>query len=706
MSAPCQWRTVLRGFGALTPRAGSSPIEAEPGDGPATATSGAQRQQQNRPSGPHIERASFGPLLRRGRWDARRIAVIAVSVVAFGAAFAVPFVTSAPPQRGSGLAAEVGYADFSYQANGVSAPTGVKPETSKLWFSHGAWWAVMFRSARDAYVVNKLDVSHQQWVDTGVVVDDRNVARADVLWDGTHLYVLSGGTDAASTKHAAVVSRMSFDEGAERWSVDPGYPVRLTDTGAETFGIDRDDTGTVWVAYTQKRSVYVTHSLASDRDWVAPYVVPLPEAANLTSDDIAVPVGYDGHVGIMWSDQTDGSMYFASHANGGPDREWSLSTAIQGPALADDHMSLKALRDDPAGLVFAAVKTSRNDVPLADPADPLIELLVLRDDGSWDRHVVGTVGDNQTRPLLEIDTDHRVAYVFMSAPCCSGGSIYYKAAKLDAINFGSGVGETFIRRSRSAALNNPTSTKQTVNAASGIVVLASDDKIDYYMHNMLALPGAVVAKPAPAAPAASPGSQRIEGAGLENVITDGFEAGHPTGGGTFATGPHSVGRVEAGGARSDRYAAHLAAAGLPEAFAVLRYPLAGAEGDIAISMDVKVVAEGDPGGNVPLMRLLQRDGARVVSVYRQNGGSRRIWIRVGDNRTPTQARIEIGTWARVEVLVHSETSADALEVRVDGRLVGAATLPRTAAGADTLQFGNESTDQPFDMVIDNVRVDK
>ena len=267
-----------------------------------------------------------------------------------------------------------------------SAASGTKPE-SKLWFNDGEWWASMFRPSRDAYTINRFDPANQTWIDTGTIIDDRNVSRADVLWDGTHLDVVSAGTDPTSAKHAAVYERFSYDHASHQYHKDAGFPVRLTDGGAETFVLARDDDGHIWGTYTHQQKVYVTHSLQTDRDWTTPFPIPVAQAADINPDDISAAVGFEGHLGVMWSDQTDGAMYFASHANGMPDDAWTVSAAIQGPALADDHMNLKALYRDPAGLVFAAIKTSRNDVPNSKGTDPLIVLLVLqlvgaRPDGS------------------------------------------------------------------------------------------------------------------------------------------------------------------------------------------------------------------------------------------------------------------------------------------------------------------------------------
>jgi len=128
--------------------------------------------------------------------------------------------------------------------------------------------------------------------------------------------------------------------------------------------------------------------------------------------------------------------------------------------------------------------------------------------------------DGQTRPILLIDIDHRQLYVFTSTE--SGGNVYYKTTSLDNIQFPDGPGSVFMSKP-GYAINNVTSTKQTVTGASGIVVLASHDngasvdtpQADFYFHNYINLGGAVptpggtvspTATPAPATPTIGPGT--------------------------------------------------------------------------------------------------------------------------------------------------------------------------------------------------------
>ena len=660
---------------------------------------------------------AFRPI-RRSRLRAavariRGLPPAALAGVAFAiliAGLAVPSMLTGQPAPGGANPAGIGFNDFSFAANGVKSPTGRKPEAAKLWFNGGFWWAAMFRPSRDAYTINRFDKATQQWVDTDAIIDDRNGSRADVVWDGTYLYAISGGTDPTADKDAAVLDRFSYDSGSRTYSMDHGFPIRITDGGSETFVIDRSDDGQIWVTFTRQETVYVTHSLGTDRDWTRPFPIPVSQASNLTSDDIAAVIRYEGHVGVMWSDQTDGAMYFAAHANGRADDAWSVSAAIQGPALADDHMNLKTLRRDPAGLVFAVMKTSRNDVPNAAPDDPLIVLLVLNRQGVWEQHVVSTVGENATRPLLLIDTEHRQLHVFYSAPCCSGGTIYTKTASLDDIQFATGVG-TAVIKSTSNRLNNPTSMKQNLDAETGLLILASDDRNDRYMHTFEDLAGPPVAGPSEAPPLAAPGSSSepvsAGGAAPGTILfEDTFESGRLDRWSTVKTGPDSTAIVETAGGRNGQEGAHLAAGTEDGAFADARIVLPSAQPTLAVDLDVKVHLEGPAGGNVPLLRLFDGAGKRVVTIYRQNLADDRLWIGLDSDRVPTQARLGLDTWAHLSVEVRRVASGvTVISVRLDGRLVAEVPVPSWRP-TSIVQIGNDSANAPFDLFVDDVRVSR
>jgi hypothetical protein len=391
---------------------------------------------------------------------------------------AVPPVGAANPN--------IGYPDFSYRTKGVTDPTGEKPQ-SKLWYHDGRWWGSLFHVASGTYHIFWLNLATQQWIDTGTVLDDRPATKADCLWDSTanKLYVVSGG--AGSTADARLF-RYSYDTGSQTYTLDSGFPVTVRSGGAETIVIDKDTTGQLWITYTQGSRVYVNRSTTADNLWGSPFLVPAPGVnARVASDDISSLVAFDGKIAVVWSNQTDDTFYYAIHNDADPDTTWSGGVALRDPSIADDHINLKSLQADSAGNVFAVVKTS---IGGTTSDTPQILLLARRPDGSWDSAMVSSGAENQTRPILLIDTDYRQIYVFSSNE--SGGIVYYKRSAIDNLQFPAGFGTPFISSSTYTSINNATSTKQNLNRATGIVVLASDDSKKFYLHNYLDLSGAGV----------------------------------------------------------------------------------------------------------------------------------------------------------------------------------------------------------------------
>lgn len=386
----------------------------------------------------------------------------------------------------------------------VRTPTGEKPQ-SKLWFNDGIWWADMINNVAGNHHIYRLDLPTQTWVDTGTVLDTRPQTKADCLWDGTYLYVVSGGFDLnAPNAYSAQLYRYNYDAISNAYTLDFG-PVLVRNGGAEAIVLDKDTTGMLWITYTQNSKVYVNHSRAADYDWdaTAAKLIPgAPTAATTVSpDDISSLVAFDGKIGVLWSNENPGqfnnsndtAFYFAYHVNGTPDTSWVSGPIYRQPSAADDHINIKSLQADPSGSLFAMVKTSYNDTTA-----PQLLLLVAKKNGgaySWNTYVESTHNDNQTRPMLLINTSQRMLHIFTSTE--GGGDIFYKTTSMDNPSFANqpGRGTLFMTQS-GYALNNITGTKQTVNTASGIVILASHDndtggadsvEVDHYFHNYINL---------------------------------------------------------------------------------------------------------------------------------------------------------------------------------------------------------------------------
>jgi PKD repeat protein len=92
--------------------------------------------------------------------------------------------------------------------------------------------------------------------------------------------------------------------------------------------------------------------------------------------------------------------------------------------------------------------------------------------------------------MLVIDEEQRAVHVFATGPqapnyscSTSGGAIYEKTSPLDAISFADGYGTVVIQDADSPVSHNASSTKQNVNAATGIVVLAVNTATSRYWHH-------------------------------------------------------------------------------------------------------------------------------------------------------------------------------------------------------------------------------
>src|SRR5690554_49054 len=173
-------------------------------------------------------------------------------------------LSAAPPVYAAADPIEVGYRGPSYpgSAGGNGSPTGEKPE-SKLWWHDGYWWASMWSGdSNGAYHIYRLDANNidsQDWMDTGVELDDRRDSRADVLSDGNTLYVAShvfakdAGESSTDPEQRGRLYRYSYDSGTQTYTLeeDEGFPVEVTGGVSETLVLEKDAQGKLWVTYVE-----------------------------------------------------------------------------------------------------------------------------------------------------------------------------------------------------------------------------------------------------------------------------------------------------------------------------------------------------------------------------------------------------------------------------------------------------------------------
>jgi PKD repeat protein len=424
---------------------------------------------------------------------------------------------------------DIGFPDHVYSPL-TGSPTGSKPE-SKLWFNRG-WWATMFDPVSKTHHIFKLDRAGEKWNDTGTAVDTRTGTRADTLWDPTaaggagKLYIASHTwTTSPAAGSPGRLFRYSYVAATDRYTLDAGFPVDVNTVKTETLVIDKDSTGMLWATWMVGNQIFVNHTTGSDNQWSAPTVVP-GAGTTVSSDDISSVVHFGGDkIGVMWSNQVDHHFWFAIHHDGDPDTAWT-SSAVPFAFLSDDHINLKT---DVAGRVYAAVKTSETT-----GTRPLISLLVRSTTGTWSDFTLGTVSNSNTRPIVEIDQQAGVIHTFETGPSPpnrsgqSGGTIYEKTSPISPISFATGLGTPVIREAAFADMNDATSTKQNLNASTGIVVMANNATSLRYWHFDSAPGAAPPPPPPPPAPVADFTADKTTGQAPLSVQFTDASTGAPT----------------------------------------------------------------------------------------------------------------------------------------------------------------------------------
>jgi len=374
-------------------------------------------------------------------------------------------------------AAGAGFQDFSF-GSGVDSTanraTGSKPE-SKLWYNDHIWWATLYNPAGGGgHRIHALDPTTQTWLDTGVLVDARKTSRQDVLWTGQKLYFASRAGSGTDNR----LYRFSYNPAGPTYTLDSGFPVAIPSAFTEAMTLAKDSTGKLWVAYTSGKKVFVNRTTGSDTQWGTPVQIPVTGTTVGADDIAAVQTLSGGKIGVFWSNQVTDAFYFAVHPDSAAvTSSWTLEIAASGGTVADDHLNLKRASD---GRLFVAVKTGK-----IGSSDTLVGLLVRSASGSWSSlRQVAQVSVDPTRPSCLLDEQAGRVYVFYSP---GKSAIYYKTSSMNTISFPSGKGTPFMEQA-GATINNTTTTKQNVDADTGIVVVGSAPEPLAYWHNTIGLP--------------------------------------------------------------------------------------------------------------------------------------------------------------------------------------------------------------------------
>lgn len=353
--------------------------------------------------------------------------------------------------------------DYGSRGHSATADDG----QTKLWFAEGSWWGVLEKSPTDGTHIFRW--TGRRWSDTGVLVDERPLALADVVWTGEHLYV------ASRPHRGALTLRRFYLSAAGSWVPQDFVPTTISAGDASTLSIAVDSKDRIWAVYNRGNRVWLTHSTHHGRGFAR--ATPVSAREGVRPDDTSAVVAVRGHIAVLWSDQVSGAFRFAIRRDSAPPSHLRITPPpVQGIRIADGHIHLLATSD---GRILAAVKTSLGDATVDPPRSPLLVLLERSPQGSWTQHTVATTADQMTRPEIVLSRDERTLFLFATSPQ-TGGAVYVKVADTDSLLFAPGKG-TRIIQADAHVFNNVTVARKRVSPRTGLLVLASDaDNARYY----------------------------------------------------------------------------------------------------------------------------------------------------------------------------------------------------------------------------------
>ncbi len=477
------------------------------------------------------------------RWRRWLLPLVALAVAAAVALTALVALASTPLDV-------AGYLDHSYAGDhNINEPTAVSAE-SKLWWHDGYWWGVLYSAEDNAFNIHRLDAAAQEWIDTGVLVDERvgvpggtggavRQSRADVLWDAAagELYIAThraadAGRYNNNTDHHARLMIYSYADGA--WTQE-GDPVLINQNITESVVLDKDSTGRLWITFVSQPQgssdtndyVYVNASAPNDpTSWGTPFILPVGNERIVDGDDISALLAFEDDGGpkiaVMWSNQRDtfDRFYLAVREDdfaGDADEGWTLEPGLTSaiPYDGDDHINMKRA---PNGDLLAVVKTDSTT-----NGEPLVGVVRRASNGNYSFHEVSPVGSQDTRPVMLIDAVNNSVHVYTVSKT-DGGNVCQHTAPLGTLAFTVdncpppppsceatppelgllrvALAPVFMGDNDTIChINNPTTTKQVITAEMGRVVLASDTDDEVYVHNGVDVP---TPDPTPTVPGPTP----------------------------------------------------------------------------------------------------------------------------------------------------------------------------------------------------------
>ena len=443
----------------------------------------------------------------------------------------------APPGARS-AAVEVGYRDFSYSTS-ITAPTGQKPE-SKLWYADGTWWGALWNNTVRRLEIHRFNQATQA---TNAWTRDRHDHRQPPQRRGRHPLGRQQALRADPHEgHRHHGHRPRPEVPAVRLQHDHQevHPRGVQDGGEQEGrgrgagqGQHRQAVGHLHHREHRRRPRGPRRPLHHQRHHLDRAVRAAGLRRRTTSAWTTSPPWWPTRtpstgtrrIGVLWSNESAGTangLYFASHVDGAGDTSASWAGRGCAPPRSAPMTTSTSSRSTPTPPATSTPRSrrARTTPPPPTPADPLIVVYRLNLNGTW-THTTAWHGQGRRHP-----GDHPARLDQPPRPTCSAPARAAAAApstprrpRWARSPSPPASAPRSSRARQDPKINNATSTKQTVNSTTGLLVLAGDDSTRFYVHNFLTIRGGDTT--APTVTTVSP-SDKATGQGVTANVTATF----------------------------------------------------------------------------------------------------------------------------------------------------------------------------------------
>lgn len=154
------------------------------------------------------------------------------------------------------------------------------------------------------------------------------------------------------------------------------------------------------------------------------------------------------------------------------------------------------------------------------------------------------------------------------------------------------------------------------------------------------------------------------------------------------------------------YAARFSSTGSGQSKAYARKNLSSTEKNLTVSGNFTITKEGASNANTPIFRLYDSAGKQLLSLYRQNLSSDKVFVTDGTTAIQANKTMPLNTWMKFDLhIIVAGNGTSTIEVYMDGVLAARTTTARLGTtGVLTIQIGNDTTKQVFTLFADDIAV--